>query len=73
MARAATRTRRSYGEKFREFGGRLRDLKNLQWRLRQAEPDMRLNDGWSPQEVERSWQEYGDGGDSWWYGCSRNV
>ena len=70
MARTVARTHRSYGEKVREFGERLRGLKSLQWRLRQAEPNMRLNDGWSPQDVERSWQEYGDGGDSWWAGAS---
>ena len=70
MARTAARNPHRYGAKIHEFSWRLRVLKNLPWRWRQTEPDMRLNDGWSPQEVERSWQEYGDGGDSWWAGAS---
>ena len=70
MARTVAQGHRRYGEKIREFSKRLRDLKILPWRPRQAGPDVGQNDGWSPQELERSWQEYGDGGDCWWAGAS---
>ena len=70
MVKYTAQKSRSYSERIREFGGRLRSFAVPHRRLVQRGPDMRLNDGWSPQEMERNWQEYGDGGDSWWAGAS---
>ena len=70
MMKTATRVGHSHSAKIRELGEWLCGLKLIQRLLNPTEPNMRLNDGWSPQDVERSWQEYGDGGDSWWAGAS---
>jgi hypothetical protein len=70
MTKTATRVGHSRSAKIRELGELLCGLKLIQRLLNPTEPSMRLNDGWSPQDVERSWQEYGDGGDSWWAGAS---
>ncbi len=70
MTKTATREGPGRGAKIHEFGARLSGMKLIKRLLNPTEPSMKLNDGWSPQDVERSWQEYGDGGDSWWAGAS---
>ena len=71
MCRTATWKRRSFGQKIREFGEQLRGLNIVHRLWRRKGPDMRLNDGWSAQDMERLAQEYGDGGDCWWAGRGR--
>ena len=70
MVKKAVRMSHSYRERIREIRERLRGFAVPQRRLNWNGPDMRLNDGWSAQDEERNWQEYGDGGDCWWRGAS---
>ena len=70
MMKKANQMHRSYSERIREIGGRLRSFAVPRRQFKQRGPDMKLNDGWSAQAMEQDWQEYGDGGDSWWAGAS---
>ncbi len=56
--------------KIQGLGQVLKDIAERCTPPRKGEPDRRLNDGWSAQDEERSWQEYGDGGGCWWRGAS---